>query len=70
MQYSWLTEKILCLDWYKSLKFLNFYNKMAAVGSATPKVNTVDFEDCFLCCDPKGLIASTTPIDVMQPLRS
>ena len=44
---------------------------MAAMGSATLQANAVpDFENYVLFCDLNDFIASTTPIDVLQPLRS
>lgn len=38
------------------------------MGYDDPNANPMDIENCVLCCDPKGFIASTVPIDVMQPL--
>lgn len=38
------------------------------MGYGAPNANPMDIENCVLCCDPKGFIASTVPINVMQPL--
>ena len=42
-------------------------DNIAAMESAFPKANTLDFKNHFLGHDLKGSIALTTPIDAMNP---
>ena len=45
-------------------------NYMATMGFAAQNVNAVDSNFRVQGCDLKGFIASTTPVDAIQPFRS